>query len=293
MDNAQNNHMESRPTDQADLLRSLLASQRPLVMPDAYDALSARLIEMAGFNAIQCSGFSMALAARCSAETQMTLATNLDVTGSIVQAVRIPVMADGEDGYGAPEHVYTTVQAFCKVGVAGINLEDQMLPSPARKQVVELSLMIEKIRAAREAAAECQLPNLLINGRTDALVAHEDRARGLQEAIERGNHYLHAGADLIFVVGVATIAEAKRLVDEIPGPVSIAAGMPYNLRNMSIRALRDCGVARVSLPSVAIFSALKAVKRTLALIRDTEDFAEVIEQDLVGNTQDVADVLKK
>ena len=274
-------------------LRQLLQSERPLVMPDAYDALSARLIEAAGFKAVQCSGFSMALAARCVPEQSLTIEDNLRITTSIVQAVNLPVMADGEDGYGPPERVAATVQAFCTAGVAGINIEDQVLPPSQPRRVVARSLMTEKLRAAREAANRSNMPDLVINGRTDALAADSDRTRGLREAVERGNQYLNAGADLIFVTGVATLDEVKGLVSGIKGPVSITAGMPPSVREMSICSLRDCGVARVSLPTVAVFSALQAVKRTLALIYAHDDFDEVLKQDLLCSMQDVTAILTK
>ena len=150
-------------TIQRDTLRQLLQSECPLVMPDAYDALSARLIEMAGFKAVQCSGFSMALAARCAPEASLTIEDNLRMTTRIVQAVKLPVMADGEDGYGPPERVGATVQAFCAAGVAGINIEDQVLPPSQMKHVVPRSLMTEKLRAAREAANRSSMSDLVIN----------------------------------------------------------------------------------------------------------------------------------
>src|SRR6266571_3492262 len=103
------------------LLRALLKSERPLVMPDAYDALTARLIEDAGFKAVQCSGFSMALAAGCKSEEDLSFERNLQITREIVSSVNIPVMADGEDGFGPPEKVAATVKAFIAAGVSGIN----------------------------------------------------------------------------------------------------------------------------------------------------------------------------
>lgn len=117
-----NNQLSNRQ-----MLRELLKVERPLVMPDAYDALSARLIQMAGFKAVQCSGFSMGLASQAALEKDVDLNRNLATTRDIVQAVTIPVMADGEDGFGPPSTVYDTVGAFLDVGVSGINLEDQIL----------------------------------------------------------------------------------------------------------------------------------------------------------------------
>ena len=157
------------------LLRSLLASERPLVMPDAYDGLSARLIELAGFKAVQCSGYSMALSARAAKEDDLGFARNLEITRGIVQVVGVPVMADGEDGFGPPARIPETIAAFIDAGVAGINLEDQVLPSGKTKAVIDPMIMVEKIRAARRTAKEKGAPDLVINGRTDVPAARNSR----------------------------------------------------------------------------------------------------------------------
>jgi 2-methylisocitrate lyase-like PEP mutase family enzyme len=121
----------------------------------------------------------------------------------------------------------------------------------------------------------------VINGRTDALAVAADKARGILDAIDRANRYLEAGADLAFVTGVTALEEVKLLVKEISGPVSIAAGLPNNIRNFSIAELRECGVARVSLPTVAIFSAIAGMIRCLENIRDCDGFLEVVSRELV------------
>ena len=118
-----NGNMNLRAT-----LRDLLRTERPLIIPDAYDGLSARLIEMIGFKAVQCSGFSMALASRAIPEARLSFEKNLEITRDIVQSVKVPVMADGEDGFGPPSRVFETVGAYIDAGIAGINIEDQ---SPA------------------------------------------------------------------------------------------------------------------------------------------------------------------
>lgn len=272
-------------------LRELITSGRTLIMPDAYDAVSAKIIERMGFQAVQCSGFSIAIAACCRPEAKLGLEENLHVTKRIVEAVSVPVMADGEDGFGDASVVGDTIRRYLGVGVAGINIEDQILglPGPG-KQVVDRQLMVDKIMAARRAAVEAGQADLLINGRTDALVAAEDRAAGLKEAIERGNRYLQAGADLAFVVGVAAIAEARTLVKEIAGPVSIAAGLPYNM-NLTVAELEECGVARVSLPAVAVFASIQAVTQTLAAIRGGEDFNSLAKRGLLCTMKDVGDLV--
>ncbi|MCX5827003.1 MAG: isocitrate lyase/PEP mutase family protein [Deltaproteobacteria bacterium] len=273
------------------ILQELLKVEQPLVMPDAYDGLSARLIQMAGFKAVQCSGFSIGLASRAAPEQAVDFDKNLDTTRDIVRAVTIPVMADGEDGFGPPASVYKTVGAFLDVGVSGINLEDQVLPTPKAKDVIDPVLMVEKIKAARDAARDKHAADMVINARTDALAACDDRLKGIAEAIIRGNKYLQAGADLVFVTAVATPDEAKRIVDGIEGPVSIAAGMPYNINTLTIGQLRACGVARVSLPAIAVFSAIQAIKKTLLIIRDSDSFEGIIKEGLLCSPGDLSQVL--
>lgn len=271
----------------------MLKSEHPLVMPDAYDGLTARLIQLAGFKAVQCSGFSIGLASRAATEQAVDLEKNLDTTRDIVRAVSIPVMADGEDGFGSPEVVYQTVGAFLDVGVAGINIEDQVLPPPKTRGVMDPALMVEKIRAAREAAKGKQASDLVINARTDALAACPDRRKGIDEAITRGRKYLEAGADLIFVMGVSTPDEAKRIVDGVQGPVSIAAGMPYNQATLTIGQLRACGVTRVSLPAIAVFSAIQAIKRTLSLVHASDTFEAIVRQGLLCPPSDLPQILSR
>ena len=271
-------------------LRRLLELERPLVMPDAYDGMSARLIALAGFKAVQCSDFSMALTSRAVPEAKLGLEKNLEITRNIVASVELPVMADGEDGFGPPTAVADVVRSFVAAGVAGINIEDQVLPPTEPGQIVDCAVMIQKIRVARKTAGQCGAPDLVVNARTDALMTSTDRAKGLQLAVERGNQYLAAGADLVFVVGVAKPEEARYVADQIRGPVSIAAGMPYNIKELSIGTLRECGVARVSFPSLAVFAALRAVKDALAMIRGAHDFDQLADRGLLCEMQDVRQV---
>ena len=254
------------------MLKALLRDQTPLIVPDAYDALSARLIQASGFKAVQCSGYSMSLAMGAGCEDDLSFERNLETTRDICNAVSIPVMADGEDGYGPPEIVARTVEAFIDAGVEGINIEDQLLRAD-HKGTIDVSLMAEKLTAAREIAQRRDRPDLVINGRTDALAVATDREEGLWEAVTRGRRYLEAGADMVFVTDVTTIAEAKRVVDEIPGPVSIAAGLPYNISSLPLKALISMGPARISLPTVALFSAVHGIKENLAILMRDENVA--------------------
>jgi 2-methylisocitrate lyase-like PEP mutase family enzyme len=269
------------------LLKELLAAGETLVMPDAYDPVSARIIEQLGFKAVQCSGFSMALAQLCPSEAEFGRDRNVAITRAICQAVQVPVMADAEDGFAGPEGIGDTIREYVQAGVAGLNIEDQVLGAPT-KRLVAREEAVAKIAGARAAAEAGGDPELVINARTDALSVAEADGGGLAEAISRGNLYLEAGADLIFLTGVTTLDEVRAAVREIGGPVSIAAGMPNNMDAFSIKDLREDGVARVSLPSLAIFGALRAVCDIMQSVRDTDGFAEIVNRGLTWSMGDVA-----
>lgn len=249
------------------ILKKLLNSDETLIMPDAYDPISAKLIENAGFKAVQCSGHSFSIAAGYKREIDVSLDENIEWTRRIVESVDVPVMADAEDGYGGPEEVLETVERFIEIGVAGLNLEDQIPDGKSTVSVVDKDLMMQKIVVAREIADLKNNPDFIINGRTDALRSTENRKEGLQIVIDRANQYLEAGADLAFITYVETREEVEIIVREVEGPVSIAAGLPYNLKNFSINDLRRCGVTRVSLPTLLIHSSLGAIKNSLDSIK--------------------------
>lgn len=274
-------------------LRELVQAKDTLVMPDAFDPVSARIIERLGFQAVQCSGFSMAVAAVLPTEAELGMKANLNLSRAIARAVEVPVMADGEDGFGGPEVIADTIRAYVEAGLAGINLEDQVLGQPGSRRIVPCEVMVEKLTTARKTAGQSNNPDLVVNGRTDALAVASDRHAGLKEAAERANAYLAAGADLAFVTAVATMEEVRFLVREIQGPLSIAAGLPNNLRTMSVKALKDAGVARVSLPAIAILSAVRAMTDTWRSIRDTEDFADILSKNQVCGMEEIAALLKR
>ena len=271
-----------------ELLRERFATREPLLMPNAFDPLSTRLIEHLGFPAVQCSGFSFALAAGCPSEAELGFEPNLALTTRIARAVAIPVMADGEDGFGGPEVVADTVRAFIAAGVVAVNLEDQVLGSPKARAVIDVALAREKIAAAVASARDSGLPRFIVNARTDALTVADDKQDGLREAIDRANGYLEEGATLAFVTGATSLAQVHTLVSGIAGPLSIAAGLEYNIGAFSIAELMAAGVARVTLPSVALFAALEGMRHALEVIGSSLTFDEVMRGGLVADAGLVA-----
>jgi 2-methylisocitrate lyase-like PEP mutase family enzyme len=234
-----------------------LHSNRPLVLPNAWDAASAAVIERAGALAIATTsaGVSWTLGRGDGQKVQRD--EMIQVIRTIARTVGVPVTADIEGGYGSGsnEDVAETVRAVIAAGGAGINLED----TPGRDGAVLLApeAQADRIRAAREAALAAG-GDLVINARTDVYLfqvgAPETR---FSEAVRRANLYRAAGADCLFVPGVLDAETIGALVREIHGPVNVMAkgGAP------SIGALGELGVARVSLGPMLALAALKATDR--------------------------------
>ena len=153
-----------------DLLRDRFSRRDTLLMPDAFNALSARLIEHMGFQAVQCSGRCFSLTAACPSEAEFGMQGNLVLTTEICQAVAIPVMADGEDGFGGPDSVESTVRAYISAGVVGTNIEDQVLDVPHSGAVIDVDLACRKIAAA---VARWQTLNFLLLFRDHAQPSRE------------------------------------------------------------------------------------------------------------------------
>jgi len=205
--------------------------------------------------------------------------------------VSVPLMADGEDGYGPPEDVFETVRRFKVAGADGVNIEDQVLPRQGRVSVIDAEEMCDKLRAAREAALSEGDETFVINGRTDALRSVPDPRLGLRLAADRANRYLEAGADLAFVTGVKTLEEAAFLVREVKGPLSLAAGLPYNIRSFAVVDLARLGVARVSLPTLLVHAAIRGMTHSLELLRETGGFDAMIEGGRLPGPEDLRKVV--
>ena len=226
-----------------------------LVLPNAWDAASARLIEAEGFPAIATT--SAGVAAALGYPDGGIVPTNemLEAIVRIARAVSLPVTADIEHAYGAtPAAVADVVLKVIAAGAVGINLEDCV---PGARDLEPLALQTDKIKAIVKASTKAGV-RVVINARTDGFLrgfgAPETR---LGVAIERGKAFLDAGADCVFVPGVRDAATIGALVNGIGGPVNVLAvdGSP------SIPELEALGVARVSLGS-------GPMRATMAVLRD-------------------------
>lgn len=236
-----------------------------MVLPGCYDALGARLVEQADFDAVYMTGFGTAagLAGRPDVGL-LGLSEMVDNARRITAAVDVPVVADADTGYGNQINVIRTVQQYEQAGVAGIHLEDQVLPKKCghmeNKQVVDADTMVGKVAAA---AAARQNPDFVLIARTDARAPH-----GLDEAITRAHRCVEAGADVLFV-------EALQGVDEIELVAKEFAGVPllFNWAEggktppLTYDEIAELGFAMIIMPIGTMLAATRAMQGFLARLR--------------------------
>lgn len=197
------------------LFRKLILDEEILLLPGSYDALSAKIIEQAGFRATVVGGYAASASILGKPDVSLlTLTEMVERTRYIADAVEIPVFADGDTGHGNVTNAARTVRDFERAGVAGLFLEDQVFPKRCGhmegKQVITAEEMVAKLKAATDARED---PDFVIMARTDALAVY-----GIDEAIDRGNKYMDAGADLIFVEAPTSEQDMIRMNREIKGP---------------------------------------------------------------------------
>lgn len=256
-------------TTPANILRALLNEDKLHVMPCCYDALSAKLIEQAGFDLTFMSGFA-ASASRIGQPDLglMSYGEVLDQARNIADAIRIPLLADGDTGYGNAMNVRRTIAGFAKAGAAAVMIEDQLAPKRCGhtpgKAVVSRQEAFDRIRAAveaRDAGAD-----ILILARTDARHDH-----GLGEAIDRAMMFKELGADILFVEAPMTTGEMEDICRELPGPKMVNIVEGGETPELSQKQLRDIGFSLAAYPLTLMASAMQAMVGTLAKLKSDED----------------------
>ena len=247
--------MLATANDKSRKLRELVRAPEILVMPGAYDVLSALLFEQRGFKAIQ--GTSGGIAAVLGYPDGEIMSRDLfvETSGAFGAAVSVPFNADGERGYGDEDGVKQTVRELVFRSVAGMNLEDGAAKS--RGGLVELSQQLRKIEAVMATKRELG-SEFFLNARVDAFhVILDDPKKALDEAIRRGNAYAEAGGDCIFYLGLHARETIRQVAKEVKAPVSILAGP----QSPSVSELQDLGVARVSFGSGFMKAAISGAKK--------------------------------
>ncbi len=246
-------------------LRELLSGDEPVLAPGAYDALSARLVEAAGFPAVYMTGFGTAASQLGRPDVGLVGMSEMVANAErIAQAVAIPVIADADTGYGNPINVIRTVQEYERAGVAAIHIEDQVAPKKCGhmegKQVIPSGEMEEKIRAA---VAARRLSDFLIIARTDARAVE-----GMEQAIQRVRRYRAAGADVLFVEAPQTekeIAEVAAALPDVPLLFNWAEG--GKTPPVPLPRLRELGYRIIIFPVATLLAATRAIREVLAQMR--------------------------
>ncbi|HBS24101.1 MULTISPECIES: isocitrate lyase/PEP mutase family protein [Thalassospira] len=249
----------------ADKLRALLATGDLITMPCCFDALSAKLIEQEGFGLTFMSGFSAAASRIGEPDLGlMSYGEVLDQARNITDAVSIPVIGDGDTGYGNAMNVKRTVAGFAKAGCAAVMIEDQLAPKRCGhtkgKEVVGRDEAFDRIKAAvdaREAGAD-----ILILARTDARHQH-----GLSEAIDRAAKFAELGADILFVEAPKTVAEMRELCAALPGPKMANIVEGGETPDLTPDELSDIGYQIAAYPLSLMAAAMKAMVETLQLMK--------------------------
>ena len=272
-------------------LRALLDSGQTIVAPGAFDPLSARLVEEAGFPAVYMTGFgtSAALIGR----PDVGLLTMTEMAGNaarIAACVDIPLIADADTGYGNPLNVIRTVGAYEAAGAAGIHIEDQVAPKKCGhmegKLVIPAQEMVQKVRAAVQARAQ---PDFVIIARTDARAVE-----GLDRALQRARMYREAGADALFIEALTSEAEAEAAVRAFPGvPLLFNWAEGGKTPPLSLDRVKELGYRIVIFPIAALLAATGAMRRILreiaqagtpaAAMSELPTFAEFV--DFIGLPQ--------
>jgi 2,3-dimethylmalate lyase len=255
----------THPTNRRRRLRELLATRAPVLAPGSHDALSARLAEQAGFDAVYMGGFATTASLLGRPDIGLLGGTEMvDSARRIVQAVNVPVIADADTGYGNPINVIRTVRDYEQAGVAAIHLEDQVTPKRcghmSGKHVVPVEDMLAKLDAAVAARGD---PDFILIARTDALALE-----GVDAAIDRARRYGDAGADVLWVEAPTTAAEIEKIAEKLAGRTlllnCVERGRTPALGLDRIRAL---GFALVLFPIGSVLAMTAALQQHYADLR--------------------------
>jgi 2-methylisocitrate lyase-like PEP mutase family enzyme len=240
----------------AELFRRLHSGPEILVLPNAWDAISARIVEAEGFPAAATGSAGVAAVLGYPDGQRIPRGEMMFMVARMAAAVGVPMTADVEACYGDPAG---TAREVIAAGAVGMNFEDMV-----DHELVPIKDQLDKIRAVRAAADDSGVP-LVLNARTDIFLAkHGDESTRLDRAVERLNAFYEAGADCLFAPGVADAETIGRLVNGVKGPLNILA----TIGTPSVPELKRLGVRRVSLGSGTQRVTLGALQRFVRRIRN-------------------------
>ena len=244
--------------------RELIARPGLVLMPGAYDALSARIIAQQGFEAVTGGGYAAVGSLLAQPDSgQSNMRDYADHYARLCEAAEVPVYVDADTGFGGVNNVRQMVRAFENAGVAGFFISDQVFPNRCGylpgKDVVSVEQSLARLKAALDARRD---PDLVIAGRTDVKAV-----AGPEAAIERAQLFMEAGADLAKPHGFDTLDEIKRVMREVPGPHFATLSQAAGKAKVTIPELEAAGVSAVSFPSAALFAAAQAVTQIMAKLK--------------------------
>jgi 2-methylisocitrate lyase-like PEP mutase family enzyme len=252
-------------------LRLLITRPGYTMVPGAYDTLTARLVEAAGFAAVYLTGGGYSRASGYPDLGLLTLTENTQFIGRTVEAVGIPIIADADTGYGNAINVIRTVREYEKTGVAGFHLEDQVSPKKCGhyegKEVIGRAEMVGKIKAAVDTRQDAEM---VIIARSDARAIE-----GLEAAIERVNAYLEAGADVGFVEAPQTVEELRIVGKSVRGPALVNVFEGGKTPMLGAKELEEMGFRLGIYPSQTHRAAIRAAQRVLIAMKRDGDTSAV------------------
>ncbi len=266
---------------QAEKARALRALHRPgdpLVLFNVWDAVSARVVEELGYPALATGSAAVAWTQGFPDGERISRDEMLGAVRRITRAVKAPVTADVEGAYGRTvRDAQETARGAIEAGAVGLNFEDAGEPG----SLIDLDFQCERIHAMKEVGSRIGVP-LVINARTDVFLAVDgDDEWCTAEAIRRGNRFLQAGADCVFVLGPSDETAIARLAREIRGPINVYAGPS----TPPVKRLAQIGVARISIGPGGLAHALAYVRRAAQRLRDDGTF-EFVSDRLSGDELD-------
>jgi 2-methylisocitrate lyase-like PEP mutase family enzyme len=264
---------QASPARATTRLRALLKEPAPLILPGCFNAMSARILEHAGFPALYMSGYGTSLNLLGLPDAGLITLTEMALNAKLIaSAVRAPLIADADTGFGNAINVVRTVEEYIRAGVAGMHLEDQVAPKRcghvAGREVIARDEAVLKIRAACQ-TRDALDPDFVIIARTDARGAH---GGSMEEAITRANAFLEAGADLAFVEGPKDKEEVAHICQAVKGPVF------YNMTGISPRFTAEemaaIGIRACILPGAAMRATIMAIHDFATTLKGEGPMAE-------------------
>jgi len=248
------------------VLRKLLESKEILVIPGAFNALSAVLIEQAGFEAVYISGAGVASHFIGYPDIGLTTMTEvLENARNIVNVTTIPAICDIDTGFGNAINVMRTIKEFESAGVAGVQIEDQVMPKKCGhvegKLLIPKEEMVQKIKAGVDTRRD---NNFILVVRTDAIAVS-----GLEDALERANAYQEAGADVIFIEAPRTIEEMRKITKTIKAPLlanMVEGGAKTPL--LPAKELKEMGYKIAIYPASTWMASIKAIQEVLTVLKE-------------------------